>query len=264
MKIRLTELRRIIRGVIIEAMMTRDEVEAAKDAETKAIAAARKSWVSGTQEDYARTVGALFSKEIGEKSRLYAVSKSEIANADEPYLNFESYHPSVVKFVKEKLENEESTYDTTDLVAISINVQIDANKERSVSFDPSEVITANQQIVKDVRAQIKSLTIPLSNWLFDKYSEYDPELAEDYMNFLGQIQKSGFRELERKVEYVGRGPRSSAHGTSPFADMGAGGSGFSSGGLRQGGGPGTIGGAGRTWSANDPTSLGMGARKKLS
>ena len=59
---------------------------------------------------------------------------------------------------------------------------------------------------------------------------------------------------------------SSAHGTSPYAGFGGGGSGMGSGregpvGFGIGGGPGAIG-SGQKWDANDPKNLRMGLGKR--
>jgi len=57
-----------------------------------------------------------------------------------------------------------------------------------------------------------------------------------------------------------RGAMSAAHGTSPFAGMGGGGTGFSSGGLGLGTGPGAIGGK-TPWNASDKRNLPMGSKR---
>jgi len=82
-------------------------------------------------------------------------------------------------------------------------------------------------------------------------------------------KEMGFKYIPREPIKQVRGTSSPAHGTSPFAGMGGGGSGFGTdfgtphvGGFTGfGGGPGAIGGK-YDWDPNDPKNLGMGAKKR--
>ncbi len=79
-------------------------------------------------------------------------------------------------------------------------------------------------------------------------------------------KEMGFKFIPRKPIKDVRGTQSGSHGTSPFAGMGGGGSGFGSdreGGnfTSFGGGPGAIGGK-YDWDPNDKKNLPMGATKR--
>ena len=90
---------------------------------------------------------------------------------------------------------------------------------------------------------------------------------------IDQVRKTlenevGFKYVPREPVKQVRGATSNPNGTSPYAGMGGGGSGFASNTFRGageftsfGGGPGAIGG-GYEWDANDPKNLGMGAKKR--
>jgi len=78
----------------------------------------------------------------------------------------------------------------------------------------------------------------------------------------------GFKYVPRERMKQVRGATSNPNGTSPYAGMGGGGSGFGNNEFRGGGGftsfgggPGAIGG-GYEWDPNDPKNLGMGAKRR--
>jgi len=75
-----------------------------------------------------------------------------------------------------------------------------------------------------------------------------------------ELLKIGFKFVARENVKGFRGSMSSAHGSNPFAGTGGGGSGFSSGDLKLGGGSGAIGGK-RAWGTG-PGDLTMGTKKK--
>jgi hypothetical protein len=75
-----------------------------------------------------------------------------------------------------------------------------------------------------------------------------------------ELEGFGLRYVPREAIKAARGVTSNPHGRNPFADMGGGGSGFSSGGLKMGGGPGTMGAG--TWDPESGKSFGMGAGKR--
>lgn len=132
----------------------------------------------------------------------------------------------VLSFVEAKLDNDDYSFSTAELQALSRNVD-----KRHMKHD---VDVASPQTV----AKIKD------------------ELTKEY----------GFKFQARTPPKHFRGSMSSGHGRHPFAGSGGGGSGFGSdmsgtSFTSFGGGPGAIG-SGVEWSASDDKNLSMGSRRR--
>lgn len=133
----------------------------------------------------------------------------------------------VDSFSAMKLDNDEFSYNFTELQALARNAAAKRTGNKGVTM-PS------QQDIASVRAALEGAM--------------------------------GFKYVPRPPVKDVRGARSNAHGTHPFAGSGGGGSGFGSdrgGGTFTsfGGGPGAVGGD-YEWKADDPKNLGMGAKRK--
>lgn len=76
------------------------------------------------------------------------------------------------------------------------------------------------------------------------------------------VNDYGFKFIGREKLKQTRGFTSPLNGKNRWAGQGGGGSGFSSGGLKMGGGSGTAGGS-TNWDKNSSRNLGMGAGRKL-
>jgi hypothetical protein len=77
-----------------------------------------------------------------------------------------------------------------------------------------------------------------------------------------ELSSYGLKLIPREKVKHFRGSMSSAHGSSPFANQGAGGSGAMNGGyFGIGGGPGIIS-TGEKWDASSPRNLPMGSRRR--
>jgi hypothetical protein len=81
-------------------------------------------------------------------------------------------------------------------------------------------------------------------------------------NIKNELISYGLKFIPREPTKHIRGALSSAHGSSPYAGFGGGGSGMSSGGIGMGGGPGVAGGKYSWDSKNTEKNLPMGSRRK--
>lgn len=153
------------------------------------------------------------------------------ANRDDAFesevreLSFEPEFASVEAFVSSKLDNDEYTFTAVELQALARNVESAKAGRRATMASP-----ATSKAVKQ-------------------------ELIADY----------GLRFEPREPAKFSRGGMASGHGSSPFAGMGGGGSGFGSDYSGTtftsfGGGPGAMGG-GYEWKKDDKRNLPMGAKK---
>lgn len=130
-------------------------------------------------------------------------------------------------FIASKLDNDELSYEFTELQALARNLARHRLKDRRVG----------------------------------------EALPTDIANVRDTLEKQmGFKYIPRTPVKNVRGIRSNAHGTHPFAGSGGGGSGFGSDFngstfTGYGGGPGAIGG-GYSWDPNDPRNLGMSAKRR--
>ena len=129
MRIRLSELRRIIRSVILEAMPSPEEVEKAKaDAAKKDPRIERSS----SFDQYRGVQDQAFQDEVEE-----LMSEPEYSDVD--------------TFVNYKFDDEQNSFNAVELQAISRNV--DAKR---LKIDPSEMSAAAENTVKLVKAEIIS------------------------------------------------------------------------------------------------------------
>ena len=137
---------------------------------------------------------------------------------------------SVDDFVEMKMQADDTSFTSSELQAL-------ARVATQKKLMTARVTTANVAILKQVKEELLSY---------------------------------GFSFKAREPVKFVRGSRSSAHGSSPYAGMGGGGSGFGTStgdpkggpvGTSFGGGPGAMGG-GYTWDPNDPKNLAMGAKRR--
>lgn len=131
-------------------------------------------------------------------------------------------YETIDDFVEYKVDEEEDSFTTQDLLALALNVDYTERGIENVTSPPGDV-------VKRVKAALTD------EW--------------------------GFKFRPREPTKHFRGAMSNAHGASVWANQGGGGSGFSSGGLGHGGGPGVVGGGGK-WNSSDSRNLPMGPRRK--
>ena len=280
MKIRLTELRRIIRQVLLEMpVLTPSELESLRAEEEKLNRQDRKEspkFSGASRESFSDIEQDRFIQGVLATSGVYDVKPEDIVRRYgwmREYLK--DYHPSILEFVINKFENEELSYNTEEMRGVALNLQIEENVRRFIADNnPSEseitkfvktmknvTTTAGQTIINELKNKINHL---ITNTEF-VLNFVDNSLGVPSNEYLDEVSEKGLQYIPREpIKFVARGSRASGHGTSRYAGQGAGGSGVSSGGIGMGGGPGAVSGTGRTWSANDPTSLGMGARKRLS
>ena len=133
----------------------------------------------------------------------------------------EPEYSSVEAFVNAKFDNDEETFDFTDVHALA----------RSLSRQKKgahKATVASEGDVKALRAEL-----------------------EGY----------GLRFVGRQAQRQTRGHLSNAHGTHPFANSGAGGSGFGDSGFTaHGKGPGAVGSK-VAWDADDPRNLRMNRKR---
>jgi len=129
MKIRLTELRRIIRSVILEAMPSPEEIAKSKaDAAKKDVSIQRSS----TFDQYRGVEDQAFQDEVEE-------------------LMLEPEYSDVETFVNYKFDDEQNSFNAVELQAISRNV--DAKR---TGINPRDMSAASEGTVKLIKAEIVS------------------------------------------------------------------------------------------------------------
>jgi hypothetical protein len=128
---------------------------------------------------------------------------------------------SVETFVTSCFDNDDETFDFTDLHALARSIHRQKKGTAKVAIAPE--------------ADVKALRTELEGY---------------------GLQFQG-RQVQRKT----RGHLSNAHGTHPFANSGSGGSGFGDAGFTgHGGGPGAVGSK-VDWNADDPRNLRMNKKR---